>query len=325
MRILLIVLAVLVLLPSWSGDERLPLFDRVPDVTATPVPLSTARPTLRRLGPLTYLGGVQLSSRTWAFGGYSSLLVRGNRFLLLSDGGLTLRFTMGDDWRPHAISVGTLPAGPGTGWRKQERDSESMIADPRTGELLVGFERYNELWRYDAGLTRAIRHHAPSAMGRWPRNGGAEAMASLRDGRTLVFSEDRDAPGGIGKEALIFAGDPTDPAVLPERFTFVPPDDYIPTDAAVLPDGRLLVLVRGFALFDLFTAKLVLVDPATIRTAASVRGREIASFTGDVIHDNFEGLAVTREGDATILWVLSDDNGLNPIQRTLLLKFRFDG
>ncbi|WP_294301721.1 esterase-like activity of phytase family protein [uncultured Sphingomonas sp.] len=326
MRVLLIILAVLIVVPSWSGDERLPLWDAVPTVTATRVPLSEAQPALRRLGPLTYLGGVHLSSRNWAFGGYSSLIVRGDRFLLLSDGGLTLDFAMGADWRPRDARVGELPDGPGTGWRKSDRDSESMVADPKTGDLLVGFERANAIWRYDAALTRVIRHYAPPAMKRWPRNGGPEAMAILKDGRTVVFAEDASMPGGRpGKQALIFPADPTDPQTRPRRFAFVPPDGYDPTDAVVLPDGRLLVLTRALTLREFFTAKLVLVDSRTIRAGATVRGREIASFTGDVIHDNFEGLAVTREGRTTVVWVLSDDNGPSLFERSLLLKFRFDG
>lgn len=325
MRVLLIILAVLIGVPSWSGDERLPLWDGPPHVSATRVPLSEAQPGLRVLGPLTYLGGVHLSSRTWAFGGFSSLLVRGNRFLLLSDGGLTLNFAMGADWQPRDVRAGILPGGPGTGWRKQDRDSESLIVDPRTGDLLVGFERANAIWRYDRTLTRVIRHHAPRRMQRWPRNGGAEAMVVLRDGRTIVFSEDADMPGGApGRQALIFAGDPTDPLVRARRFALLPPDGYYPTDAAVLPDGRLLVLTRAFSVRDFFTAKLLLVDAAAIRPGATVRGRELAHFAGDVIHDNFEGLAVTREGKATILWILSDDNGPSLFERTLLLKFRFD-
>lgn len=326
MRVLLIILAVLIVVPTWSGDERLPLWDDVPTVTATRVPLSTARPELPRLGALTYLGGVHLSSRTWAFGGFSSLVVRGDRFLLLSDGGLTLDFAMGADWRLRDVRAGVLPAGPGSGWRKQDRDSESMVADPRTGDLLVGFERHNAIWRYDAGLTRAIRRRVPPRMKRWPRNGGPEAMAILKDGRTVIFSEDARPPGGgPGRQGLIFTGDPTAPRARSARFTLLPPTNYDPTDAAVLPDGRLLVLTRTFSVPELFTAKLLLIDPRAIRRGAQIRGKEIASFTGDVIHDNFEGLAVTREGRATIVWVLSDDNGPSLVERTLLLKFRFDG
>jgi hypothetical protein len=42
-----------------------------------------------------------------------------------------------------------------------------------------------------------------------------------------------------------------------------------------------------------------------------------------VQHDNFEALAIAREGDATILWIASDDNNAW-WQQSLLLKFRLD-
>ena len=42
-----------------------------------------------------------------------------------------------------------------------------------------------------------------------------------------------------------------------------------------------------------------------------------------LIHDNFEGVAITREGRDTIVWLVSDDNQLF-LQRSLLLKFKLD-
>ena len=36
--------------------------------------------------------------------------------------------------------------------------------------------------------------------------------------------------------------------------------------------------------------------------------------------DNFEGIAAEARGEATRLYILSDDN-FNPVQRTLLLAF----
>lgn len=323
MRILLAILLVLLLVPTWSGEERLPLYDSVVDVSATRVPLDARRPTRTRIGPLSYLGGVSLHSRHWAFGGFSSLAMRGERLLLLSDGGLALDMAIGADLMPRDVRTGRLPNGPATGWNKRERDSESLIVDPATGDLLVGLERYNAVWRYDGALTRTVRHRAPREMARWPRNGGPEAMARLADGRFVVFSEDADAKGG-GKRALLFDRDPSDPAARSVPFRFVPPQGYLPTDAATLPDGRLLVLTRALSLRQGFTAKLLLVDDRAIRGRAAVSGRLLATFAYPVLHDNFEGVAVSREGGQIIVWLLSDDNGPSLFQRTLLLKFRLD-
>jgi hypothetical protein len=39
--------------------------------------------------------------------------------------------------------------------------------------------------------------------------------------------------------------------------------------------------------------------------------------------DNMEGLAVREDAGGTIIYLISDDN-FNPIQRTLLMKFRLE-
>lgn len=322
MRIVWVVLLVLLLVPGWSGDERLPLYDGTPTVRVTPVALDADDPARRRVGALHYLGGLRFSSRDPAFGGFSAMAVRGDRFLLLADGGLTFAFTMGADLAPRDYAFGALPDGPSSGWSKRDRDSESLAVDPATGASWAGFERANAIWRYDAGLTRATAWRAPPEMARWPENGGAEAMVRLPDGRFLVLSENREMPGG-GKAALIFDRDPTDPAARAQAFRIRVPPTYRITDAALLPDGRLIVLTRSLSLRQWFTAKLLLADSRDIRRGV-LRPREIATFAAPIIHDNFEGLAITREGDATILWMVSDDNAPSWWQRSLLLKFRID-
>jgi hypothetical protein len=328
MRILYSVLLLLFLTPPWMGQKRLALLGREPRFEASAVALDAADPALKRVGQLTWLGGVRLESPDPAFGGFSAMQVAGDRFTLLSDGGNIVRFRM-KDWRIGERRFAELPAGPGTGWLKQDRDSESMTADPGTGRIWVGFERANGIWRFSPGLARGEAHAMPPAMAEWPVNGGAEAMARLSDGSFAVISETGSWPKGQGegrgrgRAAIRFSGDPTQKPRAGFRFSYLPPDHYDPSDLAELPDGRLLVLNRRFALpFD-FSTKLTVIDPRAIRPGAQVRGREIATLARPLIHDNFEGLAVTREGGATIVWIVSDDNQLF-LQRSLLLKFRLE-
>jgi len=327
MRILYSVLLLLFLTPAWMGPAQLPLLGPDPVFEAQRVALDPANPGVRRVGQLTWLGGVQLTSSDPAFGGFSSMQVAGDHFTLLSDGGNIVRFRMDSRGRLSERSFAELPAGPGTGWGKEDRDSESMTVDPGTGQIWVGFERANEIWRFAPGLSRGEAHAAPKAMADWAPNGGAESMVRLADGSFIVICETDPWPHGKGKgkgrAAIRFTGDPTIHPRAGFTFSFLPPPGFNPSDAIMLPDGRLLVLTRRFRLpFD-FAAKLVVVDPAAIRAGALVRGREIATLAKPLIHDNFEGLAVTREGNATILWIVSDDNQLF-LQRSLLLKFRLE-
>jgi hypothetical protein len=319
----LVILFVLVLVPSWTGDPRLPLYDGVPMVTFSRVSLDDNDPARTRVGALTYLGGIRLRSDDSAFGGFSAMHIAGERFTMLADGGLGYSFTMGRDLVPRAAQFWEVPDGPGTGWSRSDRDSESLAVDPANGRAWVGYEHANAIWRYAPGLTRAEAHRAPQGMRDWPLNGGAEALVRLRSGRFLVISESKGGRGG--RMALAFDRDPTDRRARSFAFAYRPPAGYSPTDAAELPDGRLLVLNRAASLRDGFTAVLTLVDlRRRLRSGATLRGREIARFEAPVIHDNFEALAITREGDDAIVWIASDDNPPSLFQRSLLLKFRLE-
>ncbi|WP_322964655.1 esterase-like activity of phytase family protein [Sphingomonas fuzhouensis] len=331
MRILLSCLLILALVPGWSGEERLALFEGKPQMDVRRVDLDPRDPTRRRVGALTYLGGVVLTSRMSAFGGYSSLAVAGDHFVLLSDGGNIVRFRMGADWRPHDLRFGNLPAGPATGWMKADRDSESLAVDPRTGQAWVGFENFNQIWRYAPDFTRAEGYVAPHDMEDWPGNGGAESLARLPDGRFVTISEvaeiskkawrGGEASRENSRQGVIFAGDPLKGQA--RRFAYRVSPHYDVADAAALPDGSLVVVERRFRLPFRFSNRIMLVPADQIAPGRVARGRLLAELDAPLIHDNFEGVAVTREAGATILWLVSDDNQLF-LQHSYLLKFRLD-
>jgi hypothetical protein len=313
----------LALFCQWSGTPERPMLGADADLTATPVLLDPANPARVKVGALTFLGGVDLTSRDLAFGGYSSMTIDHGLFTLLSDGGTIVRFRLDDRFRLSARQFGDLPIGPGTGWRKEDRDSESMTLDRVTGQAWVGYERVNQIWRYSPGLTQPARMVAPKPMADWSENGGAESMVRLRDGRFLVIAETSRRLPSQARSALIFDRDPVEKPLRGFEFGYLPPDGYDPSDATQLPDGRVLILNRKLAFPFAWNAVLTMIDPQRIRPGITIRGREIARLAPPLTVDNFEGLAVTRENGATIVWMVSDDN-LLILQRTLLMKFRLD-
>ena len=324
--LLLSVLLILMFAPSYSGEEPAPRFAGHPSMTATRVAIDPDDRANIHLGQLTYIGGVRLKSPAPAFGGFSSMRTDGKHFALLSDGGLIVRFDMDAKFRVSRATFGALQAGPGTGWLKGDRDSESTTSDPATGRFWVGFEQTNDIWRYDS-RGRAEAHLRPLSMLRWLTNGGPESMVRLASGSFVVISEMTHPvidPGGNTRDAVVFRGDPTNPRTPTLRFAYRPPPGYDPTDMAELPDGRLLILHRRLNMSTaLFTAKLVIVDRAAIREDATVQGHEIATIAAPFLRDNFEALAVTRENGATFVWIASDDNR-EWFEQSLLLKFRLD-
>ena len=200
----------------------------------------------------------------------------------------------------------------------EERDSESIVRVPETGEYWISFENRSSLRRYSPDLSRELETIRPKAMKRWPSNGGGEALARLADGRFILIAEYGEAKGG-GYEGLIWPGQPS-AKVEPQRFAYLPPEGFHATDAKVLPDGRLLVLNRRLAFPTGLSAALTVIDGDAIRPGARVRGTLLAKLESPLAVDNMEALAVTQEGGQNIVWIASDDN-FNAFQRTLLMKF----
>lgn len=313
-----------IFVPPWSGSPRAREADPRVGFTIEPVALFPNAPDRKRLGALSFVRGYRLVSDDAGFGGYSSLATDGARFSLLSDGGQGIGFTLTPDGKLRNSGAFRLPGGPGTGWQKRDRDSESMAVDGASGRRWVAFEHSNQIWRYGPDFTRAEAAVAPSAMAKWPDNNGAESMMRLRDGRFVILNEGVSWPGKRGSAGVIFAGDPVRAGQNWSRFSYIGPTGFDPTDSAELPDGRWIIVNRRFNFRSGFTACVTIADPRALKPGGELRGREIARFAAPSQHDNFEGIAVVEHGGATHIWLISDDNSLRPWQQSLLLEFRLD-
>lgn len=290
-------------------------------VTARPLALDPHDPGRTTVGRLRYRGGWVLKGSDRRFGGISSMTIEDGRFVMLSDGGVVTRFRF--DGRAGPVTdyaMSELPDGPGSGDRKVDRDSESSTYDAASGHVWAGFETTNEIWRYTTGFAAADGHVAPKLMADWPENLGAEAMVRLRDGRFLVFAETKTCKDG-SHFALLFAGDPVDhPDAKPFCYSG-PGPGFAPTDAAQLPDGRVLILHRRFGITSWFAAALTVIDPGDIHPGgAPVAGKLLATFAPPLSVDNMEALAITPSAQGPVIWIASDDNYFF-LQRTLLMAF----
>jgi len=289
-------------------------------VTATPVPLDPHDPGLTQLGQLRYLGSWVLKGTDRRFGGVSSMTIEDGHFVMLSDGGVVtrLRFTGSGPVADYAMSE--LPDGPGDGSEKVDRDSESSTYDPASGHVWAGFETRNQIWRYTKGFAAADGHAVPRLMADWPNNLGAEAMVRLADGRFIVFAETKKCLDG-SHYALLFPGDPVE---HPDAAAFCykgPPGGFAPTDAAQLPDGRVVVLHRQFGIRAGFSAALTVIDPkAIVPGGPPVAGKLLATLAPPLTVDNMEALAIQQTPNGVVLWIASDDNYFF-LERTLLMAF----
>ena len=201
-------------------------------------------------------------------------------------------------------------------------DAEALARLP-DGTWLVAFERRHRI--------RAYRHldgpgayvAPPPGLDNAPPNGGLESLAVLQDGRLFAIAETFTPPERPDLRHA-WLGQPG--AWMP--LYWQPSPGFHPTDAAILPDGSALVLERRFSLLGGFAAKLMRTTPDAIGTAG-----EGAVLSGEVIltlndaplpAENWEGIAVARHGDQTLVALISDDNE-SILQRSLLLLFEWRG
>ena len=311
----------LAILAALVALAPLPLaFHEAPrEVTAKPVAFDRRDPARTTVGNLQYLGGWVLHGTDRRFGGISSMTIQDGHFVLLSDGGVVTRIRFAGAGPQPDYAMSELPDGPGDGAVKANRDSESSTYDPVSGHVWAGFETTNQIWRYTKGFAAADGHAAPPAMADWPNNEGAEAMVRLRDGRFIVFAETKTRQDG-SHVALLFPGDPVEGA-KPISFGYRGPGPgFAPTDAAQLPDGRVVVLHRRFGVPSGFATALTIIDPAQIRPEQDIDGMLLATWAPPLTVDNMEALAVTQSKGKTILWIASDDNYF-ALERTLLMAF----
>jgi hypothetical protein len=288
------------------------------------IALDASNPDRDLVGRLKFLGGWKITSENGAFGGISSMLaLPDDRFLMLSDNGTLMGFTL-DEARQQAVRpfIAPLPDGPAAAdaLAPKNWDAESLLHDPETGQYWVGYEHQHSIWRYGPSFARREAANFPAAMQKWPDNGGAEAMLHLPDGRFLVFSESA-ASGKGGYQALIFDGDPSEPTSKATLFGYRPPKGYELTDAALIDDQSALMLHRRFTPLDGVSAIVSIAQLVDFQPGKVATSLPIATLKPPLKVDNMEALAVTRDGDRIIVWIASDDN-FSVLQESLLFKFR---
>ncbi|MFT4055076.1 MAG: esterase-like activity of phytase family protein [Novosphingobium sp.] len=279
----------------------------------------------RYLGPFRMEGAWQIKSRNGRVFGYSALVPQADgRLLAFNDSGDTLIFS------PPGAKASKARA------RKIEfrdpvrdkagRDVESAAYDPDGGRYWVGMEGLNVITRLSPNLTETKRV-APAGMAGWGINTGPEAMSRLHDGRFVTI---REIPPSLGEarlhNALVFAGDPVENPDA-QKFSFDGPDNFSVVDMALLPDGRALILMRRL-LWPMpmrFAGRIVIADTGRIRPGKVWHSAPLASLASVLPVDNFEAIAAVPQADGRItVWVMSDDNAMRVLQRTLLWKLSVD-
>jgi len=303
-------------------------------ITATPIPLNVDKSEQAEIGRLRYLGGLELRADSAHFGGFSGLLVSddGRSLIALSDRGswLTAELVHDDDGR--LIGMERADIAPARRPPGRAFDPEALMFRPRENDLLITSERNHRLIAYELPQTRSrstpYRYNAhelarfrpsvleaPRDFANLGKNEGIEALVQLTDGRLFALEEGGENPADTPARGwLIGSKDKV------ERLTLTRSVRFRPTDAALLPNGDVLVLERRYTALGGVAARLRVLEQEALVAGAELQGEVIAELVPPVSVDNMEGLAVRQDGNRTIVTLISDDN-FNQWQRTILLQF----
>jgi hypothetical protein len=230
------------------------------------------------------------------FGGASALAVDRSRLLALTDSGVVV--SLPKPGRGTQAWLHDLPDGPGSPHERRWRDSEALLQDP-SGSWWVAFENRHSLWRYDQGFARVEATAPLDPRRNWALNEGVEALIADGSRGLLLLPENgtellRLSPHGFARTQLKRAQGEI-------------------ADAARLPDGRVLVLVRQAGITGLVNH---LGELGRDRDGGRVRllwRIPVGPLT------NMEGLAAERlPSKGTRLWLISD-NDFSDLRRTVLL------
>lgn len=288
------------------------------EISATPVPLDEEDPKRNSIGSVTYAGGWALSSPDDSFGGFSGITMvpEQKKMVAISDKGVWLAATFdAQSGMPPNDARLTEYAGLEDD-EKFLKDSESVIRWDDGYAVSFEFEHRVE-WVPNIGEAGKLLPEAVHIdFYGWAKNGGAEAIVRLKDGKLLTFSERGKNVKGLMQAWL-------SDAQSAERIFLKPPRNFSPTDAALLPNGDLLLLMRRFSPIDGVAAKVLHIKRPDITPGAILTGTEILHLTPKVTVDNMEGLSLVPINENSVRLVMISDDNFLPLQRTLLLMFDY--
>ena len=286
-----------------------------------------------QIGKLRWRGGLVLSSKDQAFGGYSGLEVsrNGKRFVAVSDAGtwLTGEITY-DGNRPAGIKgsrIGAVKALRNRALvRRRDRDAEAIRLAKGTllkGEALVSFEVNQRIGFFpivNGRLAPPRRYLRPGR--RLSANKGLEAIALLngkkRKTPDLIAFAERSLDAKGHHRGWIWRR--LTGRALPVALTNDGGFDV--TDAVSLANGDLLVLERRFRWSEGVKMRIRRIPAARVKPGAVLYGKTLVRADQRYQIDNMEGMAVhTDARGRKVITLISDDNFNTFLQRTVLLQF----
>lgn len=301
------------------------------DIRVRPITRFAVGSDENRFGPLTFIGGLEMTSRLRHFGALSGIRFTddGTHFIGVADTGFWYRGRLERDAEglPVGIAGFQMRAIPDISGSysnsKRETDAEG-IAIGSDGALTVSFEREHRISIYapaGAGFDPRFKGNVDFIVPRWElrQNRGFETVAHAPAASALAGARVAISEKSIDKAGNIFA------AVLegPRKgiFKVARTDSYDITDGDFLPNGDLLILERRFSMAESIGMRIRRILGDQIRAGATVDGAVLLE--ADLLYqiDNMEGLDVWQNDVGEIFVSLVSDDNHSLLQRNLYLEF----
>lgn len=286
-----------------------------------------------KFGALTWRGGIELSSPSRHFGGWSGLRVSpdGTRLLAVSDAGVWMRGDIAyEKSKPIGLErtfIAPLKALSGQKLRRtRDRDAEAIAllsGTLKSGKALIAFEQNDRVGIFAIAkgqLKKPARYlKLPSLVRNKLGRDGVEALTVFKGGRykgaILFFLEETKDARGDHHGWLMHKGRAS-PIWLKDIGGFAV------TDCVGLSDGSIVVLERRFRWSEGVKMRLRRLKGADIKPGARLVGETLLEADMGYQIDNMEGVAAHRDENGTTVLTLISDNNFNPfLQRTVLLQF----
>lgn len=282
-------------------------------------------------GPLTWRGGIELTSANKKFGGLSGLIMADECTSLraVSDAGrwLTANVTYDKNALSGLTTASLVPILDDKGKppsSKRWGDAEAIAAGPN-GKTIVGFESRTRVGTYDLagkGMTARFQNlNPPKDIVRGKRNGELESVGYFNSGVLMGYYI------AVAETNLDTQGDTKAWAWNGKRsiaFFIKQIESYNITDIALLPNDDVLVLQRSYSPMTLPGMAMSRFPASAIKQGKTVQPKTLLDVRAPFYAiDNMEGLAMCERNGELRLNILSDNNFKTGLQRTLLLQFAY--
>lgn len=279
------------------------------------------RASLTKAG-LRLSGAWTLRSDAPRFGGFSGMVALPDGLILVSDAGRIVRLDRPGGTGPLEATSRVLPRDCSGAAASDRIDAEAIALSPAGQGLRIALETQNAICSVPLNDFATAKLTPVTAMAGWPRNNGAEAMATLAGRGTLIF-------GGRGLDQneavplLWYPGDAADATTPSAVMRYLPPERSTPTGAAFLPDGRLLVLTRRYSYLAGYVSEIQIVSRFEPQAGMTVSGTQLLRLSKGNLTGNYEGMAVEPRPGGVSIWLVSDDNFF-PRRRTKMVRLELD-